>query len=79
MRFWIVHGYKLLLLAVIGMMVSDRLWVRILCTLCLAAYGIVVVAGVVNGTVRPSMLGDALLYLFLVLFVHHVYKGYGKW
>ena len=65
-------GAGLLCLAVVGVIMSDRPWVKVLSALYLAAYGIGVVVQVVREQWNPGFLIVPLLLVLLGMYVHSV-------
>ena len=65
-------GIGMLCLAVVGLFMSERRWVRILCVLFLALYGITIIVEVVTGRWDPAMLLVPGLLFFLGVYVQKV-------
>ena len=65
-------GVALLCLAVVGLLMSDRLWVKILSALYLGVYGIGVIIEVVRGEWRSALLIVPGLLFLLGVYVHSV-------
>ncbi len=72
-------GPGLLLAAVLGLFLAERLWVRILCGVVLAVYAVVIGVGVATGEMPPAALSVPILLATLAIFVSIVVKSYGKY
>lgn len=59
--------------AVCGVIMSERPWVKIISTLCLAFYAIVVVVEIVRGEWEPSLLFVPVMLVLLGMYVHGVH------
>jgi len=69
----------LLALAVIGIVLLERLWLRIVCAAFVALYCGVTIARIVLGSMPPAALLLPAALGLLALFVAGVKKTYGKW
>jgi hypothetical protein len=72
-------GAALMVLAIIGLILSERLWVRLLCAAYLGIYVIALGISFATGEGRLDDLMIPSILLVFGLFVWSVKKGYGKY
>jgi hypothetical protein len=66
-------------LAIVGVIFSERTWLRVLCGAYLGLYAVAVVYLLASGTVTLKYLGIPGMLALFALFVAGVKKSYGKW
>ena len=74
-----IGGWALLVGAVLGVALSEQLWLRVVCGAYLGLYFVLVIVGLAAGALSIRDLGAPVLLALLALFVASVKKSYSKW
>ena len=72
-------GAGLMALAIIGLILSERLWLRIVCGAYVGLYAAVVAYSIAFGGAPVRVLAVPATFALLALFVASVKKTYSKW